>query len=216
MSGRDPQELHRAATPLELLFDLTFVIAFGIAASEFAHQLAEDHVGVGLAAFVFATFAICWAWINFSWFASAYDTDDWIYRLMTMLQMVGVIILALGFPAMFASIAEGHHVDNRVMVAGYVVMRIALGGAVVTRGQAGPAATLGVPDLRHGRHRRAVRLDRDDPREHVRCHDLFVGGDIGGLRDVRPVAGRAADGRHPLARPSHLRALFAAHHHRAG
>jgi low temperature requirement protein LtrA len=126
MSGRDPEELHRAATPLELLFDLTFVIAFGIAASEFAHQLAEDHVRVGLAAFVFATFAICWAWINFSWFASAYDTDDWIYRLMTMLQMVGVIILALGFPAMFASIAEGHHVDNRVMVAGYVVMRIGL------------------------------------------------------------------------------------------
>ncbi len=126
MSGRDPQEVHRAATPLELLFDLTFVIAFGISASEFAHQLAEDHVGVGLAAFVFATFAICWAWINFSWFASAYDTDDWIYRLMTMLQMVGVIILALGFPAMFASIAEGHHVDNRVMVAGYVVMRIGL------------------------------------------------------------------------------------------
>ena len=40
MSGRDPDELHRVATPLELLFDLTFVIGFGIAASEFAHQLA--------------------------------------------------------------------------------------------------------------------------------------------------------------------------------
>jgi low temperature requirement protein LtrA len=126
MSGRDPQELHRAATPLELLLDLTFVVAFGIAANEFAHQLAEDHVGLGLAGFVFAVFAICWAWINFSWFASAYDTDDWIYRLMTMLQMVGVIILALGLPQMFASISEHHHVDNRVMVAGYVVMRIAL------------------------------------------------------------------------------------------
>ena len=36
MSGRDPDELHRAATPLELLFDLTFVIGFGIAASQFA------------------------------------------------------------------------------------------------------------------------------------------------------------------------------------
>jgi low temperature requirement protein LtrA len=33
MSGRDPHESHRAATPLELLFDLTFVIAFGVAAS---------------------------------------------------------------------------------------------------------------------------------------------------------------------------------------
>ena len=114
------------ATPLELLFDLTFVVAFGIAASEFSHMLAENHVGAGLIAFSFATFAVCWAWINFSWFASAYDTDDWIYRLMTMLQMVGVIVMALGFPAMYASVEQGGHVDNRIMVAGYVVMRIAL------------------------------------------------------------------------------------------
>jgi len=126
MTGRDPHEPHRVATPLELLFDLTFVIGFGIAASEFAHQLAEGHVSAGLAAFAFATFAICWAWINFSWFASAYDTDDWVYRLLTMLQMVGVIILSLGLPAMYASMAEGGHIDNQVMVAGYVVMRIAL------------------------------------------------------------------------------------------
>ena len=126
MSGRDPHEEHRVSTPLELLFDLTFVVAFGIASSEFAHMLAENHVGAGLAGFAFATFAVCWAWINFSWFASAYDTDDWVYRLMTMVQMVGVIIMALGFPPMYASVEHGDHVDNRVMVAGYVVMRIAL------------------------------------------------------------------------------------------
>jgi low temperature requirement protein LtrA len=128
MSGRDPHEQHRVATPLELLFDLTFVVAFGISASEFAHMLAEDHVGAGLAGFAFCTFAICWAWINFSWFASAYDTDDWVYRLMTMLQMVGVIILAMGIPPVYASIEQGEHLNNRVMVAGYVVMRIALVG----------------------------------------------------------------------------------------
>jgi low temperature requirement protein LtrA len=126
MSGRDPNEEHRAATPLELLFDLTFVIAFGIAASEFAHMLSENHVGVGVLSFAFATFAICWAWINFAWFASAFDTDDWIYRLMTMLQMVGVIVMALGFPQMYASVEHGDHVDTRVVVAGYVVMRISL------------------------------------------------------------------------------------------
>ncbi len=126
MSGRDPHEPHRAATPLELLFDLTFVVAFGAAASELAHALATGHIGSGLTSFVFVTFAVCWAWINFSWFASGYDTDDWVYRLMTMLQMVGVIVLALGIPAVYASIEHGEHVDNRLMVAGYVVMRIAM------------------------------------------------------------------------------------------
>jgi low temperature requirement protein LtrA len=126
MAGRDPREKHRVATPLELLFDLTFVVAFGLSASEFAHLLVTGHVGAGLTAFLFATFAICWAWINFTWFASAYDTDDWVYRLMTMVQMVGVLILALGLPRFFASIEHGDHVDNTVLAAGYVVMRIAL------------------------------------------------------------------------------------------
>jgi low temperature requirement protein LtrA len=126
MGGRDPSETHRTATPLELLFDLTFVIAFGAASNELAHQLAEGHIGAALLGFGFATFGIAWAWINFSWFASAYDTDDWIFRLATMVQMLGVLIFALGLPDMFASLHEGDIVDNRVMVAGYVVMRLAL------------------------------------------------------------------------------------------
>lgn len=76
--------------------------------------------------FGFAMFAIGWAWINFSWFASAFDTDDWLYRVTTMVQMVGVLILALGLPDMFHSLDEGRHLDNSVMVAGYVVMRLAM------------------------------------------------------------------------------------------
>jgi low temperature requirement protein LtrA len=124
MTGRDPHEDGRASTPLELLFDLTFVIAFGAAANQLAHLLAEDHVWEGVIGFAFATFAVSWAWINFTWFASAYDTDDWLYRLTTMVQMVGVLILALGLPDMFESLVEGEHVDNRVLVLGYVVMRV--------------------------------------------------------------------------------------------
>jgi low temperature requirement protein LtrA len=126
MTGRDPDEQHRAATPLELLYDLTFVVAFGVASGQLAHLLAEGHYAAGLTGFVLAVFAICWAWINFSWFASAYDTDDWAFRLATMVQMVGVIILALGLPQVFHSIDEGRPVDNSVTVAGYVVMRVAM------------------------------------------------------------------------------------------
>ena len=182
MAGRDPDEQHRVATPLELLFDLTFVIAFGIAANEFAHLLAENHVGAGLLGFAVATFSVCWAWINFSWFASAYDTDDWIYRLMTMLQMVGVIIMALGFPPMFASIEHGEHVDNRVMVAGYVVMRIALVGQWLRAARQDPDHRLGLPDLRPVGHRRADRLDRQPLPAHVDARDLrrARGADRGG------------------------------------
>jgi low temperature requirement protein LtrA len=126
MRGRDPHEAHRVATPLELLFDLTFVTAFGLAASHFAHALAEGHYAAALFGFGFASFSICWAWINFSWFASAYDTDDWLFRVITMVQMIGVLVLAIGLPRMFASIEHGEHLDNSVMVLGYVIMRVAM------------------------------------------------------------------------------------------
>jgi low temperature requirement protein LtrA len=126
LAGRNPREAHRAVTPLELLFDLTFVVAFGIAADELARYLAEGHVGSAVGAFAFATFAVSWAWINYSWFASAYDTDDWVFRLATMIVMVGVIVLALGLGQAFASIVQGDTLDNGVMVAGYVVMRVPL------------------------------------------------------------------------------------------
>jgi low temperature requirement protein LtrA len=125
-SGRDPGEEHRASTPLELLYDLTLVVAFGTSADELAHYVAEGHVWAGIGGFAFAVFAVTWAWISYSWFASAYDTDDWVFRLATMVQMIGVVVISLGVPQVFASIDHGDTLDNGVMVAGYVIMRVSL------------------------------------------------------------------------------------------
>jgi low temperature requirement protein LtrA len=124
LGGRDPSEPHRGATPLELLYDLVFVVAFGQAANELAHYVAVDHVWTGVFGFAFAVFAVAWAWVSYSWFASAYDEDDWVCRVVTMVQMVGVIILALGLPEVFASFDHGATLDNGVVVAGYIVMRV--------------------------------------------------------------------------------------------
>jgi low temperature requirement protein LtrA len=120
------REVHRAATPLELLYDLSFVVAFGTAADELAHYLAEGHFGAAIGGFGLAVFAVSWAWMNYSWFASAYDNDDWVFRVATMVQMVGVVVLALGIEEMFASLDRGAALDVRVMVLGYVVMRVSM------------------------------------------------------------------------------------------
>ncbi len=126
MTGRDPDEPHRAATPLELLFDLTLVAAFAQAGDQAAHLVAEGHFASAATAFGFVVFAVCWAWVNFSWFSSAYDTDDWFFRVMTMVQMVGVLVIALGAAPVFGSIDRGEPLDNGVLVAGYIVMRVAM------------------------------------------------------------------------------------------
>lgn len=126
MSGRDPNEIGRSATPLELLFDLAFVVAFAQAGNAFAHLVAEEHLGPAIGGFLFTVVAICWAWINFAWFASGFDTDDWVFRALTIVQMAGAIVVALGVAPLFESIDHGGVLDNRVLVAGYIVMRVAM------------------------------------------------------------------------------------------
>jgi low temperature requirement protein LtrA len=139
MVGRDPEEDGRASTPLELLFDLTFVIAFGAASDQLAHALVDDRIPEGVLAFCLATFAVSWAWINFTWFASAYDTDDWPFRLTTMVQMVGVLVLALGLPRMFESVTHhDKHLDVQLMVVGYVIMRLPMVVQWLRAGRADP------------------------------------------------------------------------------
>jgi low temperature requirement protein LtrA len=126
MTGRDPDEPHRTATPLELFFDLVFVAAFSAAGSQTAHLLELGHFVPATFGFVFAVFAIAWAWINFTWLASAYDNDDVFFRVATMVVMIGVIVLALGLPQTFHSIDEGGELENGVVVIGYVIMRVAV------------------------------------------------------------------------------------------
>jgi low temperature requirement protein LtrA len=125
MRRRDPKASHRTATPLELLFDLAFVVAFGQAADQLAHHVADAHVVSGVAGFVYAILAIASVWVSFTWFTSAFGTDDWAYRTATMVQMIGVLVLALGLPAMFASLEHGGHIDARVIIIGYLIMRAA-------------------------------------------------------------------------------------------
>jgi low temperature requirement protein LtrA len=120
MSGRDPGETDRASTPLELLFDLTFVVAVARAGIELRDALAQGHTGHALAGYAAVFFGVWWAWVNFTWFASAYDTDDVPYRLLTLLQMAGVLVFAAGIPAAF------QHFDFATTVTGYVIMRLAL------------------------------------------------------------------------------------------
>ena len=120
MGPRDPSEPHRVATTLELLFDLTFVVAVARAAAQLGHAIVEGNAGDGVVGYLTVFFAIWWAWMNFTWFASAYDCDDALYRVLTLVQMSGVLVLAAGIPAAFED------KDFRVVTFGYVVMRVAM------------------------------------------------------------------------------------------
>lgn len=120
MRPRDARESHRSASPLELFFDLVFVVAVSIAAYELHHALTDGHIADGIANYLVVFFGIWWAWMNFTWFATSFDTDDWLYRVCTIIQMGGVLVLAAGIKPAFED------QDFRVLIFSYVVMRLAL------------------------------------------------------------------------------------------
>ncbi|WIX78657.1 low temperature requirement protein A [Amycolatopsis carbonis] len=119
MRSRDSGENHRVSTPLELLFDLCFVVAVGAASADLHHELVEGHIGHGILSYAMVFFAIWWGWLNFSWFASAFDTDDVPYRLATLVQIAGGLTVAAGVDRAFNG-------DFRVVMVGYVLMRLAM------------------------------------------------------------------------------------------
>lgn len=120
MLPRDPAQPHRTASPLELFFDLVFVVAVSIASAQLHHALSHGDFLHGMTSYAMVFFAIWWAWMNFTWFATSFDTDDWLYRVTTIVQMGGVLVFAAGIPRAF------EHGDFRLPVLGYVVMRIAM------------------------------------------------------------------------------------------
>ncbi|GGC29986.1 putative low temperature requirement protein A [Brevibacterium sediminis] len=118
MRPRDPGEEGRAASTLELFFDLVFVIAVSIASSHLHDTVTEGRLGDGVVNYLVVFFGIWWAWMNFTWFATSFDTDDWLYRVLTIVQMGGVLILAAGIGPVF------ENEDYRLLIGGYVLMRI--------------------------------------------------------------------------------------------
>lgn len=118
LSPRDRHEHHRVSTPLELLYDLASVAAVAAAAHGLAHAISANHAVDGVVGFVFSFFAIWWAWMNYTWFASAYDSGRPAFRLVTLLIIFGSLMMAAGIPALF------EQKPFRLVWLGFVVMRV--------------------------------------------------------------------------------------------
>ena len=121
MVARDVEEPHRVSTPLELFFDLCFVVAVAAAAGELHHAEGHpDHLSTDVVSYLMVFFAIWWAWMNVTWFASAYDSNDVQWRISIFVVIAGALVLAAGVPSAFTD-----H-DFLVVTIGYCIMRTSL------------------------------------------------------------------------------------------
>lgn len=96
---RDHTVHERAATPLELLFDLCFVVAVAILAAELDHGIVDGHPWEAAATYALLFVPVWWAWMSYTWYATAFSHDDPVTRVLTLLQMAGVLAVAAAIPA---------------------------------------------------------------------------------------------------------------------
>lgn len=105
----------RHATWLELFYDLVLAAAV----SQISHGLNLDPSPRGLAVFTGLFIPIWWIWAGHTVYATRFDTDDFIYRLLTFLQMFAVIGMAVGVQRAASGYGEGFG-------AAYLVARVIL------------------------------------------------------------------------------------------
>ena len=87
---RSTGEAGRKVTWLELFFDLVFVAAV----AQVAEPLRHDYTIAGLARFTPLFLLIWWAWTGQSVFATRFDTDDVVQRVLTLVQVFVVAAMA--------------------------------------------------------------------------------------------------------------------------
>ena len=93
----------RHATWLELFLDLVFVVAIAELGTSFAHDVSARGFLIYLGLFV----PIVWAWAGFTFYATRFDTDDLVYRVLTFVGMFCIAALATTVPAAFDGEANG-------------------------------------------------------------------------------------------------------------
>lgn len=108
------EEGKRAATWLELFYDLAFVVAVAV----LSERLLGDITWPGMASY-FAYFALLWwLWASHTFYADRYDTDDLVYRLLASGQMVAVVLIAASL--------QGEARSTMVFAIGYAMARALL------------------------------------------------------------------------------------------
>jgi low temperature requirement protein LtrA len=83
----------RTSTPLELFFDLCFVVAVA-ALARGLHD--EPNLG-GALRFLGLFVPVWWSWMIFTWYATAFDNDDVPYRVTLLAAMLSMLGLAASF-----------------------------------------------------------------------------------------------------------------------
>ena len=119
----ETEESERRATWLELFFDLVFVVAI----AELGTSLGGDATAGGFLRYLGLFAAVWWMWAGFTFYANRFDTDDLLYRLLSLVGMFAVAALATTVSDVFDGHSEGFPL---AYAAGRVVLLVLYARAI--------------------------------------------------------------------------------------
>jgi low temperature requirement protein LtrA len=88
-------------TPLELFFDLVFVLAL----TQCTALMAYDQSWSGLAQGLLVLGVVWWAWVGYSWLTSVIDPEEGAVRLVIFVAMAAMLIVSLSVKEAFGDLA---------------------------------------------------------------------------------------------------------------
>jgi low temperature requirement protein LtrA len=87
-------------TPLELFFDLVFVLAI----TQCTALMAHDATWSGLAQGMLVLGVLWWAWVGYAWLTSVVDPEEGAVRLVIFAAMAAFLVVALCVPQAFGDL----------------------------------------------------------------------------------------------------------------
>ena len=117
--------------PLELFFDLVFVLAI----TQCTALMAAEPTWRGLAKGVLVLGVLWWSWVGYSWLTSTVDPEEGTVRIVMFVAMAGLLVVALCVPGAFDA-------DALPLAIAYAVVRYAQVGLLMI-------AARDDPGLRH-------------------------------------------------------------------
>jgi len=100
--------------PLELFFDLVFVLAL----TQCTALMADEPTWEGLAKGVLVLGVMWWSWVGYSWLTSVVDPEEGTVRLAMFAAMAALLVVALCIPGAFGD-------EALLFACAYAVVRYA-------------------------------------------------------------------------------------------
>ncbi|HEU6445442.1 MAG TPA: low temperature requirement protein A [Gaiellaceae bacterium] len=99
-------------TPLELFFDLVFVLAL----TQCTALMAADPTWAGLVRGLLVLGVLWWAWVGYAWLTSVLDPEEGGVRLVMFVVMAALLVVALCVPGAFGD-------DALLFACAYAIVR---------------------------------------------------------------------------------------------